>query len=105
MKRINIDGSENGSAIFISDLEKKLEVVLKPVDPRSEWVFELKQNLYNPDYRKRYIESAEWMLLIAASFFSVFILLVIGIRSIIILISALGIIRHYKNNKIHVAKP
>jgi hypothetical protein len=104
MKQNKFEETANNSTKIILDLEKKLETVLKPVTPRTEFVYELKQNLYNPDYKRKYLESAEWMLLIAASFFSIFILLFIGIRSVVMLISALGIIRQYARNKTNIVK-
>jgi hypothetical protein len=103
MKQKNFAKSEDSSTNVILDLENKLGTLLKPVAPRTEFVYELKTNLYNPDYKKKYLESTEWVILIAASFFSGLVLLIVGIRSIVMIIGALGIIRHSANNKINTA--
>lgn len=87
------------SSVTLKELENLLAESLTPVKPRIEFVSELRQHLFDPVIRKRYLESVEWLILITISLFSVFILFFIGIRSVVMILSALGIIREYNKRK------
>jgi hypothetical protein len=80
----------------INKLELLFTKSFVQVTPRTEFVHELKKRLATyqlPETRQDYLH---WSVFAAASLISGIMLLVMGIRSVIMVLSTLGIISHYR---------
>jgi hypothetical protein len=83
----------------LSELEGRLSLALKPVMPRPEFVRDLRSQLlsqFNAMEPESKVNSRQWLLVSAAGFLSGILILVLGIRTVVTLLSALGIIHQFK---------
>ena len=83
----------------VAEMERRLQAVLRPVKPRPEFVRDLRLQLVNqfnslePDPQ---MGSRQLLLVTAAGFLSGALILVLGIRTVLALLSALGVIHQVK---------
>jgi hypothetical protein len=80
-------------------IERHLQAVLKPVKPRPEFVRDLRRQLVSqfsnlePDPKT---DTRQLLLVSAAGFLSGTLILVLGIRTVLTLLGALGVIHQFK---------
>jgi hypothetical protein len=82
----------------LSEMERILRKNLNPIAPRGKYIHILRQRLYNefPKIREPHINQGA--LLAIGSILSGIILLILGIRTVITLISALGLLNQYRRH-------
>jgi hypothetical protein len=92
----------------LEPVERRLEAVLQPVEPRPEFVRELRQKLVGPA-QKGWLGLAmpkfEVILLVVGSIASVGIVLVAGIRALITLLGTIGVLQASKQVNKKAIKP
>ena len=83
----------------ISDLELDLESLLKPVQPRPEFVSELYQNiLMYPNWKITVPSFLKLLLLILAAIVSGLLIMVTGARAIFMILATVKIFRNEKSS-------
>ena len=83
----------------LADLEKLLASALRPVQPRSDFVKDLRQRLMDhsiPSVAQKRTPTSHYALLVTASILSGAFLLVAGSRAVISFLSALGVLSYMK---------
>lgn len=82
----------------VSEIEAYLDAALHPVDPRTSFVVDLRKRLMQePNYEKRPNLTARYAILGFAGVISGLILFVTGLRAILTLLGALGLLRQSRN--------
>lgn len=82
------------------ELERRLQGVLKPIGPRPEFVRDLRRQLVSqfsslePESK---IGTRQVLLVTAAGFLTGTLILALGIRTVLALLSALGVIHQFKH--------
>jgi|GEM_PF-627931 len=79
----------------VAKLEKRLADILQPVRPRREFVRGLRERIQvvNPPVIVRRLTRSELFLLVTSGLVSVAVLLVLGARALLSLLTALGVIQ------------
>ena len=88
-------------------LESKLDSVLKPVQPREGFVQDLRNQLVGKSEKQFLglkVRSPEFALVMAGGVLSSFVLLLTGVRAVLAILGALGIIQQV-NKKIEAEAP
>jgi len=79
------------------ELEYYLRTVLKPVEPRADFVSDLGARLAGAPYTKQRLPvRLQYALLAAAGLISSLIIVITGIRATLTLLGAMGLMRHIK---------
>jgi len=82
----------------ITEIESRLQNVMTPLAPRREFVSTLRQQLARYEKDPRYYETfgpSRAILIAAAGFFTGAIILVLGIRAVITILTALGLLHQF----------
>jgi Flp pilus assembly protein TadB len=94
--KLQLPWSKSKKMDIVAMLEAKLEATMQPVQARAAYLQELRHELVGRP-EKRFlgmrVKSPEFILAIAGSALSVVVILVTGVRAVITLLGAMGIIQ------------
>jgi hypothetical protein len=84
-----------------SGLEDELQSILRPVNPRPEFIGDLRSRLKNlKDFPDENVpDGAQFLLILAFSFLTVVAVVMMSIRVVLLMASALGMLQHYRRQR------
>lgn len=82
-------------------LEEELQSILRPVYPRPEFIGDLRHRLKNKvdDPDDASAEGVRFLLVLALSFLTIVTVVMVSIRVVILMASAIGLLRQYQKQR------